>query len=64
MPQSGCRRESIDGAARKLLGTPKSLQLINGGTDVFGDGSVILVSTAGRTPGHQSLPVHLPGSLP
>jgi glyoxylase-like metal-dependent hydrolase (beta-lactamase superfamily II) len=45
--------------ARQLLGTPKKLQLIDGDTDVFGDGSVMLVSTPGHTPGHQSLLVHL-----
>ncbi|MFL5238311.1 MAG: N-acyl homoserine lactonase family protein, partial [Rhizomicrobium sp.] len=45
--------------ARKLLGTPKNLQLINGDTDVFGDGSVTLVATPGHTPGHESLLVHL-----
>jgi glyoxylase-like metal-dependent hydrolase (beta-lactamase superfamily II) len=45
--------------ARKLLGTPKNLQLIDGDTDIFGDGSVTLVSTPGHTPGHQSLLVHL-----
>jgi N-acyl homoserine lactone hydrolase len=45
--------------ARKLLGAPKNLQLIDGDTDVFGDGSVTLVSTPGHTPGHQSLLVHL-----
>jgi N-acyl homoserine lactone hydrolase len=48
--------------ARKLLGTPKHLQLIDGDTDVFGDGSVILVFTPGHTPGHQSLLVHLRNS--
>jgi N-acyl homoserine lactone hydrolase len=48
--------------ARKLLGTPKNLQLIDGDTDVFGDGSVTLVSTRGHTPGHQSLLVHLKNS--
>jgi len=48
--------------ARKLLGTPKNLQLIDGHTDVFGDGSVTLVSTPGHTPGHQSLLVHLKNS--
>jgi glyoxylase-like metal-dependent hydrolase (beta-lactamase superfamily II) len=48
--------------ARKLLGAPKKLQLIDGDTDVFGDGSVILVSTPGHTPGHQSLLVHLRNS--
>jgi N-acyl homoserine lactone hydrolase len=48
--------------ARKLLGTPKNLQLIDGDADVFGDGSVTLVSTPGHTPGHQSLLVHLKNS--
>ena len=45
--------------ARNLLGTPKHLQLIDGDTDVFGDGSVTLLATPGHTPGHQSLLVHL-----
>jgi N-acyl homoserine lactone hydrolase len=45
--------------ARKLLGTPKNLQIIEGDTDLFGDGSVTLLSTPGHTPGHQSLLVHL-----
>ena len=48
--------------ARKLLGTPKNLQLIDGDTDVFGDGSVTLISTPGHTPGSQSLLVHLKSS--
>jgi N-acyl homoserine lactone hydrolase len=48
--------------ARKLLGAPKNLQLLDGDTDVFGDGSVTLVSTPGHTPGHQSLLVHLKNS--
>ena len=48
--------------ARKLLGTPKNLQLIDGDTNVFGDGSVTLVSTPGHTPGSQSLLVHLRNS--
>ena len=48
--------------ARKLLGTPKNLELIDGDTDVFGDGSVALVSTPGHTPGSQSLLVHLKNS--
>ena len=48
--------------ARKLLGTPKNLQLIDGDTDVFGDGSVTLVSTPGHNPGSQSLLVHLKNS--
>jgi N-acyl homoserine lactone hydrolase len=45
--------------ARKLLGTPKKLQLLDGDTDVFGDGSVTLVFTPGHTPGNQSLLIHL-----
>jgi len=45
--------------ARKLLGAPKHLRLLDGDTDVFGDGSVTLVSTPGHTPGSQSLMVHL-----
>jgi N-acyl homoserine lactone hydrolase len=48
--------------ARELLGTPKNLQLIDGDADVFGDGSVILISTPGHTPGSQSLLVHLKNS--
>jgi N-acyl homoserine lactone hydrolase len=48
--------------ARKLLGTPKHLRLLEGDTDVFGDGSVTLVSTPGHTPGSQSLLVHLKNS--
>ncbi|MFL5257500.1 MAG: N-acyl homoserine lactonase family protein [Rhodopila sp.] len=35
---------------------------LDGDTDVFGDGSVLIVSTPGHTPGHQSLLVHLPGT--
>jgi N-acyl homoserine lactone hydrolase len=48
--------------ARELLGTPKHLQLIDGDTDLLGDGSVTLVSTPGHTPGSQSLLVHLQNS--
>lgn len=33
---------------------------LNGDHDVFGDGSVIIKSTPGHTPGHQSLAVRLP----
>jgi N-acyl homoserine lactone hydrolase len=32
---------------------------LNGDRDVFGDGSVMILSTPGHTPGHQSLLVHL-----
>ena len=33
---------------------------LTGDHDVFGDGSVVLLSTPGHTPGHQSLLVRLP----
>ena len=45
--------------ARQLLGTPEHLKLLDGDTDVFGDGSITLVSTPGHTPGSQSLMVRL-----
>lgn len=48
--------------ARKLIGTPGKLQLIDGDLDVFGDGSVTLVATPGHTPGHQSLLIRLRNS--
>jgi N-acyl homoserine lactone hydrolase len=48
--------------ARKLLGIPKRLRLLDGDKDVFGDGSVTLVSTPGHTPGSQSLLAHLKNS--
>ena len=48
--------------ARKLLGEPKNLRLIDGDTDVFGDGSVTLLATPGHTPGHQSMLLHLRNS--
>lgn len=48
--------------ARKLMGKPKHLQLVDGDTDLFGDGSVTLISTPGHTPGSQSLMVHLKNS--
>lgn len=33
---------------------------LDGDRDVFGDGSVMILSTPGHTPGHESLLVHLP----
>jgi N-acyl homoserine lactone hydrolase len=35
-------------------------ELIEGDKDLFGDGSLTVLSTPGHTPGHQSLLVHLP----
>ena len=48
--------------ARQLMGQPKNLKLVDGDLDVFGDGSVILISTPGHTPGSQSLMIHLANS--
>lgn len=36
------------------------VQIVNEDLDVFGDGSVMIISTPGHTPGHESLLVHLP----
>lgn len=41
------------------LRASKTIKL-NGDHDVFGDGSVVIISTPGHTPGHQSLLVRLP----
>ena len=38
------------------------VSLLEGDKDVFGDGSVTILSTPGHTPGHQSLLVKLPNS--
>ncbi len=37
----------------------RTMQLLHGDHDVFGDGSAVILSTPGHTPGHQSLLVHL-----
>lgn len=38
----------------------RPMKPLAGDTDVFGDGSAVILSTPGHTPGHQSLLVHLP----
>jgi len=38
----------------------RPMRTLEGDLDVFGDGSVTIISTPGHTPGHQSLLVHLP----
>ena len=38
----------------------RPMRKLEGDLDVFGDGSVTIISTPGHTPGHQSLLVHLP----
>jgi len=44
---------------RPLFKKDRPLKPLEGDYDVFGDGSVTLLSTPGHTPGHQSLLVHL-----
>jgi N-acyl homoserine lactone hydrolase len=38
----------------------RPVRALEGDFDVFGDGSVTIISTPGHTPGHESLLVHLP----
>ena len=40
----------------------RPMRKLEGDLDVFGDGSVTILSTPGHTPGHQSLLVHLPNT--
>jgi glyoxylase-like metal-dependent hydrolase (beta-lactamase superfamily II) len=40
------------------------VKLVDGDYDIFGDGSLVLLSTPGHTPGHQSLLVRLPKTGP
>jgi N-acyl homoserine lactone hydrolase len=52
---------SVTAAARKNYAAlvNAKIQYIEGDHDVFGDGSVVLLSTPGHSPGHQSLYVKL-----
>jgi glyoxylase-like metal-dependent hydrolase (beta-lactamase superfamily II) len=45
---------------QKPFSPARKAQLIEGDKDLFADGSVVLISTPGHTPGHQSLLVRLP----
>jgi N-acyl homoserine lactone hydrolase len=38
----------------------RPIRKLEGDLDLFGDGSVVILSTPGHTPGHESLLVHLP----
>jgi glyoxylase-like metal-dependent hydrolase (beta-lactamase superfamily II) len=44
----------------KPFSPERRVVLLDGDRDVFGDGSVVILSTPGHTPGHASLLVHLP----
>ncbi len=52
--------EFIKDATPKTLNDDQNVELFSGDRDVFGDGSVTIISTPGHTPGHQSLLVKLP----
>lgn len=43
---------------------PDNVRTVSGDHDVFGDGSVVIVSLPGHTPGHQGLLVDLPETGP
>src|SRR3954447_2133183 len=47
---------------RKPFSPEHPARKLDGDSDVFGDGSVLIVSTPGHTPGHQTLLVRLPQS--
>jgi glyoxylase-like metal-dependent hydrolase (beta-lactamase superfamily II) len=50
---------AFDGGKKPF--TPRdNIEKLQGDRDVFGDGSVVILSTPGHTPGHQSLLVMLP----
>jgi N-acyl homoserine lactone hydrolase len=44
----------------KSLNDNQKVEMLSGDRDVFGDGSLTIISTPGHTPGHQSLLVKLP----
>jgi N-acyl homoserine lactone hydrolase len=49
-----------ESATPKPLNDDQNVEIFSGDRDVFGDGSVTIISTPGHTPGHQSLLVKLP----
>jgi N-acyl homoserine lactone hydrolase len=49
----------VNGAARWSELKNSKTKILDGDYDVFGDGSVVILSTPGHTPGHQSLLVNL-----
>jgi N-acyl homoserine lactone hydrolase len=51
---------AMAGTAKPAFPSTQTINKLAGDHDVFGDGSVMILSTPGHTPGHQSLLVHLP----
>lgn len=52
--------ESAMSSSSKPFSDDQNVEMLSGDRDVFGDGSVTIISTPGHTPGHQSLLVKLP----
>jgi N-acyl homoserine lactone hydrolase len=52
--------ESAMSATPKPFENEQNVEMLSGDRDVFGDGSVTIISTPGHTTGHQSLLVKLP----
>jgi len=53
-------RDYVMTLPQKPFSPEHKMQQIEGDKDLFGDGSLTILSTPGHTPGHQSLLVHLP----
>jgi N-acyl homoserine lactone hydrolase len=51
---------AMAGPAKSAFAATQTIKKLAGDHDVFGDGSVTILSTPGHTPGHQSLLVRLP----
>jgi N-acyl homoserine lactone hydrolase len=55
-----CMTETVGGAAAfPWLNGERTLDKVSGDRDIYGDGSVVMLSTPGHTPGHHSLLVRL-----
>src|SRR5262249_29174118 len=46
-------------STKPAFSAAQKFEKLSGDHDVFGDGSVMILSTPGHTPGHESLVVHL-----
>jgi hypothetical protein len=57
----GCEYDwAMAGPAKPAFASTQIIKKLTGDHDVFGDGSIKIISTPGHTPGHQSLLVNLP----
>ena len=58
------QRAEVNWAAPGTFRPDHPMLQLDGGHDVFGDGTITMISTPGHTPGHQSLLVRLPQTGP